>query len=234
MNTKYKSPFTLIELLVVVAIIGILASLLLPSLAKARKRAKISVCKSNLKQITSAIHMYADDNEGHLPGHYSNQITYDQYLGTGYDGRTSDTDGKLYSCPTDETDLGINNNRSYSAVQGKLDGTSDNKRGAIAEGSGESLSLNDFSIPSYTIIISERHFITNTIGKTNSAMMKMQTIQNGTINGDYSWSHEEFKFNHIFADSSVRAIPHVATYAGSGSDPWNDESMLNTMWDSLR
>ena len=63
---------------------------------------------------------------------------------------------------------------------------------------------------------------------------RMQTIQNGTVNGNYAWSHEEFTFNHIFADTSVRAIPHVATYAGSGSDPWNDESMIDTMWDSLR
>lgn len=233
MNKKHTPKFTLIEVLVVVAIIGILASLLLPSLAKARHKAKTSVCLSNLKQITTAIHLYAGDNEDHLPGHFNNK-TYDMLLGTGYDGRSLDSDGKLYSCPTDTTDDGTNNNRSYSAVQGELDGSKPGKRGAIDEGSGETLRINEFNYPSTSIIISERHYSGNTIKKWNTAMMKMQTIQNGTVNGNYSWSHEEYKFNHIFADSSVRAISHVATYAGSGSDPWNDESMIGTMWDSLR
>ena len=43
--------FTLIELLVVVGILGILVSLLLPSLSKAREKGKSAVCKSNLKQV---------------------------------------------------------------------------------------------------------------------------------------------------------------------------------------
>jgi prepilin-type N-terminal cleavage/methylation domain-containing protein len=54
--------FTLIELLVVVAIIGILASLLMPSLQKARKSAKMAVCNSNLNQIGKASFMFLDDN----------------------------------------------------------------------------------------------------------------------------------------------------------------------------
>ncbi len=56
--------FTLIELLVVVAIIGILASLLLPSLSKARKTSQVSVSLGNMKQITLAITMYLDDSNG--------------------------------------------------------------------------------------------------------------------------------------------------------------------------
>ncbi|EDM27058.1 hypothetical protein LNTAR_07434 [Lentisphaera araneosa HTCC2155] len=58
--------FTLIEVLVVVAIIGILASLLLPSLKSSRDKARSAVCKSNLKQIGNAQYFYADDNEGNL------------------------------------------------------------------------------------------------------------------------------------------------------------------------
>lgn len=60
--------FTLIELLVVVAIIGILASLLLPTLGKARKSARLTVCISQHKQIAVALSIYPDDNNGFLPG----------------------------------------------------------------------------------------------------------------------------------------------------------------------
>lgn len=62
MDTKAKK-FTLIELLVVIAIIGILTSLLLPSLAKARAAGKSAVCKSNLRQFGIANWSYMNSND---------------------------------------------------------------------------------------------------------------------------------------------------------------------------
>ena len=64
--------FTLVELLVVIAIIAVLASLLLPSLRRARSTAHQAVCLSNLRQIGIAAHGYADDGNGYLPGWHSN------------------------------------------------------------------------------------------------------------------------------------------------------------------
>ena len=55
--------FTLIELLVVIAIIGILASLLLPSLSKAKLLARRAVCKSQLNQCGKIMSMYGMDNK---------------------------------------------------------------------------------------------------------------------------------------------------------------------------
>ena len=59
--------FTLIELLVVVAIIGILTSLLLPALGKARSKARQTSCLNKLKQFSNAIIMYMHDNEDYTP-----------------------------------------------------------------------------------------------------------------------------------------------------------------------
>jgi prepilin-type N-terminal cleavage/methylation domain-containing protein len=56
-----QEGFTLIELLVVIAIIGLLASLLLPTLVRAKESSRATVCRNDLRQIGLAAHMYADD-----------------------------------------------------------------------------------------------------------------------------------------------------------------------------
>ncbi|MCM8525999.1 MAG: DUF1559 domain-containing protein [Lentisphaeraceae bacterium] len=57
---KSSRKFTLVELLIVIAIIGLLMSLLLPSLSKARELSYKTVCKSNMKQMGFYLHNYID------------------------------------------------------------------------------------------------------------------------------------------------------------------------------
>ena len=66
--TTGRKGFTLIELLVVISIIAILAAILFPVFAKAKRAASQVVCLSNMKQLTLAVKMYMGDHDGGLPG----------------------------------------------------------------------------------------------------------------------------------------------------------------------
>ena len=66
-GNRSRKGFTLIELLVVIAIIAILASILFPVFGMAKERARQVHCLNNLKQLSNAVVLYANDNSGTVP-----------------------------------------------------------------------------------------------------------------------------------------------------------------------
>jgi prepilin-type N-terminal cleavage/methylation domain-containing protein/prepilin-type processing-associated H-X9-DG protein len=66
MRTR-KAAFTLVELLVVIGIIAVLIGILLPALNRAREKGRQAQCLSNVRQISMAFFMYANENKGWFP-----------------------------------------------------------------------------------------------------------------------------------------------------------------------
>ncbi len=96
-----RGGFTLIELLVVIAIIAILAAILFPVFSKAREKARMASCQSNLKQLALALRMYTNDWDERTPIHKWPEAGRDWRYGRWYLQLFPYVKNKqIYACPS--------------------------------------------------------------------------------------------------------------------------------------
>jgi len=159
-NTRRQSGgFTLLELLVVIAVIAVLASMLLPALARAKDKAKAITCLTNLRQWGVAAHLFAADNQDLLPkdGKITSDSTNDAWyidlpraLGVAtyheIPWRTNTTMSlgrSIWICPAN-TNRGTGNNVFHYAENPNI-----NKTGAA--GSGNQVKISSILTPSTVV-----------------------------------------------------------------------------------
>ncbi len=163
---RVRLAFTLIELLVTVAIIAILASLLMPALARAKESGRTVSCLNNLRQIAVASVTYSMDFNGHLP-------SFRNWLYT----RAGDlTTGKLYPhlkskptylCPTDKIELASKRKPKWAAQAAAPGGMFGGRRQprdysyAMNCAICHATDLSTFREPSKTLLYMEAHLATN-------------------------------------------------------------------------
>lgn len=223
-----RRAFTLIELLVVIAIIAILAAILFPVFARAREAARQTSCRSNLKQIGTALQMYRQDYDELMPclafgngtGPY---LTPDNtatapYLLWNHVIHSYVKNFGIFNCPSNHytgTTLPYQGQYVTSFGYGLnpfIDGIADAQVGRVADvimGSDSRY----FRVQPYGSDVPDP---AASNGDCNTA--PMYPIHNGTV-------------NTLYFDGHVKSIKPQSVYANPGWSPCNGFNALQQAWD---
>lgn len=225
-DTRAARAFTLVELLTVIAIIGILAAILIPTVGKVRASSRNSQCLSRLRDWGTAIRLYAGENKGRY--RISNWMSgasnpYQAYFPN---GSTVANVQYFGGCPITKDSLS-DASMTYSMIWPSINGDINTLLATDPTGVMD-VSLTQCANPGNFLMMADtmkgssprvRGDASNGIGTDFPQMIAPlfgAAPVNPSVRGDETVStrHGGTRINGLFGDSSVRAI--TGTPAGSG------------------
>ena len=221
-SRRTGAGFTLIELLTVIAIIGILAAILIPTVGAVREKAKQIKCVSNIRQWGMAVIAYANDNRGNYAiqeryaltdGSMGNWYWYQFLRPMLYGKYLGPVENAMGSCPSQEIKAGAN---SINAVGYMLSRPSQDIGGAPI--TTMTIPYHKIRTPSRFVLMTERAFDANLDPVTGSAFESPQLTNANARNNAQGYTRHSAKMNTIWGDGHVSKT----VYGGDIANGWNE------------
>jgi prepilin-type N-terminal cleavage/methylation domain-containing protein/prepilin-type processing-associated H-X9-DG protein len=245
---RRASAFTLIELLTVIAIIGILAAIIIPTVGAVRETARNATCKTRLRQWAVAFTLYANDNRGtytvlngqgpwcQVGGSATQSPPYTRYLNAGVTTGTSQDFGDFAYCPAQDgaKEYGSTVNSPLRTLYVAIVPTS----GGVTVDAAR-ISLNRAASPGKTIMLIERQWNDATgtpapVSGVNANDLSFRKENASSMSGHYvSFNRHKKRPNVAFMDAHVASMSWDDGNPGTSLATGGARGSMNLDWFAL-